>query len=59
MIVFHCPHCDRSITLDDQSLASVACPHCRQEVAVPECEQEPTLSEFPVPTPEQLAEQGS
>lgn len=56
MIVFHCPHCDRSITLQDKSLTTAVCTQCKQEVAVPESEQSPTLSEFPIPEPEQLAE---
>jgi ribosomal protein L37AE/L43A len=56
MIVFHCPHCDRSITLQDASQTTVVCAHCKREVAVPEFEQTPTLPEFPVPQPEELTE---
>jgi hypothetical protein len=56
MIVFHCPHCDRSITLHDESQTTVVCAHCKQDVAVPELEQTPTLSEFPIPEPEPLTE---
>ncbi len=56
MIVFHCPNCERSVTLQEDSLAVMRCPHCSAEVEIPTFDPNATLPDFPALASEPLAD---